>query len=102
MTRMRSKKSLKGPVHFPAVPLPEVASQRMGKHGKIVAQILSDLAALEDDSALKIDLVATTTKKADLRSALHRAAKKRKLELATVSNATHLYVFRRPSSRKSA
>jgi hypothetical protein len=98
---MRSKKSRTGPVHFPAVPLPEVANRRMGKHGKIVAQILSDLAALDGHSALKIDLVETAEKKADLRSALHRAAKKRKLELATSSDETHLYVFRRPSPRKS-
>jgi hypothetical protein len=98
---MRSKKSRTGPVHFPAVPLPEVVNRRIGKHGKIVAQILSDLAALDHHSALKIDLVEAAEKKADLRSALHRAAKKRKLELATASNETHLYVFRRPSPRKS-
>lgn len=73
----------------------------MGKHGKIVAQILSDLEALDNDSALKIDLVGTAEKKADLRSALHRAAKKRKVELATASNNTHLYVFLRSSPRKS-
>jgi len=102
MTRMRSKKSRNAPVHFPAVLLPEIADRRMGKHGKIVAQILSDLAALDDGSALKINLVGNAEKKADLRSALHRAAKKRKLELATLSDETHLYVFRRPSPRKSA
>lgn len=82
-------------LHFPAVPLAKLRGGRIGKHSKIVSDILSDLEKLDESSALKIDLSEAGCKKADLRSALHRAAKKNKLGLATASDEKHLYVFRR-------
>jgi hypothetical protein len=79
--------------HFPLVPLIE-ANQRAGKHHKIVADILSDLAKLDEFSAIKVDLVALQEKKAPLRAAILRAAQKRKIRVATSSDEKHLYVFR--------
>jgi hypothetical protein len=79
--------------HFPLVPLTE-ANRRAGKHHKIVSDILSDLAKLDEFSAIKVDLGALQEKKATLRAALLRAAQKRKIQLATSSDAKHLYVFR--------
>lgn len=79
--------------HFPSVPLTE-ANHRTGKHHKIVSDILSDLAKLDEFSAIKVDLGASQEKKAALRAALLRAAQKRKIQLATSSDAKHLYVFR--------
>jgi hypothetical protein len=79
--------------HFPLVPLTE-ANHRTGKHHKIVSDILSDLAKLDAFSAIKVDLGALQEKKAPLRAALLRAAQKRKIQLATSSDAKNLYVFR--------
>jgi hypothetical protein len=84
-------------LHFPAVPLAELRSGRIGKHNKMVSDILNDLKKLDEYSALKIDLAAAGYKKADLRSALHRAAKKNHADLVTASDEKHLYVFRRRS-----
>jgi hypothetical protein len=91
---MQSKRQKTHPLHFPAVPLAEV-NNRSGKHRKIISEILKDLAILDRSSALKIDLAEAGKKKADLRAALHRAAKKKKMELLTSSDDKHLYVFRR-------
>lgn len=79
---------------FPPVPLAEVLKRR-SKHRELVADILSDFRKLDDLSALKIDLNKVGKKKADLRAALHRAAIKEKLDLATTSDDANLYVFRR-------
>jgi hypothetical protein len=95
---MKNKKQDSARLHFPLVPLTEAADTRIGKHGQIVAKILSDLRHLDEFSAIKIDLAEAGEKKADLRSALHRAAKKNKLALATTSDEQHLYVFQRQTS----
>ncbi|HET7208172.1 MAG TPA: hypothetical protein VFI95_16470 [Terriglobales bacterium] len=79
--------------HFPLVPLTD-ANRRNGKHHKIVSDILSDLAKLDQYSAIKIDLAAAGKNKAALRAALLRAAQKRKIPLSTSSDERHLYVFR--------
>jgi hypothetical protein len=82
-------------LRFPSVPLVELPAGNR-KHERIVSQALNDLRKLGEDQALKIDLrIAGGPKKADLRSALHRAAKKEGLELATTSDYENLYVFRR-------
>jgi hypothetical protein len=79
---------------FPPVPLADVL-KRSSKHRELVSDILSDFRKLDDLSALKIDLNKVEKKKAELRAALHRAASKEKLELATASDDANLYVFRR-------
>jgi len=71
---------------FPSVPSIELPASH-AKHRQIVSQVLKDLRKLGEDQGLKRDLTgAGRPKKADLRSALHRAAKKEGLELATISN----------------
>jgi hypothetical protein len=80
--------------HFPSVPLTEIGG-RTGKHSRIVSDVLSDLEKLDEHSALKIDLAAVGQDKAALRSALHRGARKKNVELLTASDDASLYVFRR-------
>jgi hypothetical protein len=92
--RMPDKTRRPAPVHFPTIPLTAI-STRAGKHNKIVSEILSDLARLDANSALKIDLAQVGRDKAALRSALHRGAKKKDVALLTASDDKHLYVFRR-------
>lgn len=92
---MKAQKRAKPSLHFPLVSLAE-ANKRAGKHHSIVYDILSDLAMLDEYSAIKVDLAAVGKKKADLRAALHRAARNAKLPLATSSEGNNLYVFRAP------
>jgi hypothetical protein len=88
--------------HFPSVPLAEAVESRTSRHAKIVSQILSDVEKLDEYSAIKVNLFDSGEKKADLRSALHRAAKKSNVILATTSDEKHLYVFRKPALPRSA
>lgn len=90
---MKQKKIAGPSLHFPSVPLAQ-ANQRAGKHYRIVSDILSDLARLDEFSAIKIDLAGFGKNKADLRAAIHRAAKKQRVQLATTSDEKNLYVFR--------
>jgi hypothetical protein len=82
-------------LRFPVVPLAVALNNRKGKHGSVVWNVFCDLERIDEDSALKIDLTKVGQKKADLRSALHREAKKRAITLLTTSDDTHLYVFRK-------
>jgi hypothetical protein len=93
---MSSKKRRGERFHFPTVHVDE-ATARSGKHSEIVSKILSDLENLDASHALKIDLAQAGKKKADLRSALHRAAKRKNLVLQTTSDDKHLFVFQRSS-----
>jgi hypothetical protein len=86
--------------HFPAVSLAAVTTNRKGKHRKIVSNIMSDLERLDEFSALRINLAEVGVKKADLRSAIHRAAKTKRISLLTTSDETDLYVFHRPATNK--
>jgi hypothetical protein len=95
--RMKKEPAL----YFPAVLLTSVSNSRSGKHHKIVSDILSDVDRLDEYSAVKINFVEAGLKKADLRSAVHRGAKKRKLAVLTTSDDCHLYVFRGPAAIKT-
>ena len=90
---MKDKKNLPPRLHFAAIPLAAAANRRMGKHYKMVSQILSDLEKLDQYSALKVEFLKVGVKKADLRAAVHRAAQKKNVFLATSSDDKYLYVF---------
>jgi hypothetical protein len=96
---MKQTKKAKMCLHFPAVPLTTATSNRNGKHRRITSEILSDLKQLDEHSALKVNFVEAGVKKADLRSAVHRAAKNKNMNLVTTSDQKNLYVFHRPSGQ---
>jgi len=72
----------------------DVPRGRDGKHKQIVTQLLSDIQALERGSALKIPLSELPDSKENIRSALNRATRQRGIEVATSSDAEHLYVWK--------
>jgi hypothetical protein len=83
-------------MHFSTVPTDEVPQGRRGKHTKVVAEILNDLAHLPEGSALKVPLDGLPDDKlANLRSALNRATKQRKLRVATSTDQNFLYIWSR-------
>lgn len=75
----------------------DVPKGRDGKHKRIVAQLLSDIAQLEAGKALKIPLEELPDSKENIRSALNRATRQRGISVATSSDTGYLYVWKEES-----
>jgi hypothetical protein len=82
------------PMRFESVLQVDVPKGREGKHKRIIAQLLHDLARLSKGSALKIPLAELPDSKENIRSALSRAAHQKQLAIATSSNDEFLYVWK--------
>jgi len=90
-------------MHFAVVPADEVPQGRRGKHSKIVSEILTDLSHLPDGSAIKVPLTGLgDAKLANLRSALNRATRQRRLYVATSTDQNFLYIWAHKKSRPSS
>ena len=81
-------------MNFESILQDDVPKGRDGKHKSIVTQLLSDLAQLTPNSALKIPIADLPDSKENIRSALNRATHQRGMEIATSSDADFLYVWR--------
>jgi hypothetical protein len=79
---------------FETVEQIDVPQGRNGKHRRIVTAILEDIAHLEKGEAVKVPMNALGDTKENVRAALSRESKKRKLAIATAADSTHLYVWR--------
>lgn len=69
-----------------------LAVRRKGKQYQTVQLVLEQLRCLEEDRALKIPLAKLPGNKANIRSALNRAARRNGLNLATLSDDQHVCV----------
>ena len=74
----------------------DVPQGRNGKHKTIVTAIIADLDRLESGSAVKIALTELDDSKENVRSALNRATRKLKRNVATAADAEFLYVWNVP------
>jgi galactose mutarotase-like enzyme len=72
----------------------DVPQSRNGKHRKIVTDILADVEALAPGEAAKVPFRALNDTKENVRAALSRESKKRKLTISTAADAEFLYVWR--------
>lgn len=72
----------------------DVPQSRNGKHRRIVTAILADVEALAAGEAAKVPFKALNDTTANVRAALSRESKKRKLAIATAADAEFLYVWR--------
>jgi hypothetical protein len=82
------------PIKFEAVLQVNVPKGRDGKHKEIITHLLADIAQLVTGTALKIPLNELPDSKENIRSALSRAARQAKINLATSSNDEFLYVWK--------
>jgi hypothetical protein len=82
------------PMKFESVLQVNVPKGRDGKHKEIVTQLLADIAQLGPGTALKIRLSELPDTKENIRSALSRAARQARINLATSSNEEFLYVWK--------
>jgi len=77
---------------FATVLRANVPHGRNGKHKEIVTQIMQQLLALKDGSALRIPLKDIAAKE-KVRSALNRATRKAKIVVATAADSEFLYIW---------
>jgi hypothetical protein len=80
--------------HFAAVESSDVPRGRKGKHRTMVARILEDLGNRSADQAVRVPLSGLEGEKIqNLRSALNRVSRLKKLPIATASDEKYLYVW---------
>lgn len=79
--------------HFKTMAQLNVPQPRNGKHKEIVSIILRDLDQLKEGAAIKVPLANLGDSKENVRSALNRATRKGKRNVATASDETFLYVW---------
>ena len=79
--------------HFKTLDLGDVPHSRAGKHKKVVSMILRDLSQLKDGAALRVPLADLGNTKENVRSALNRATRNAKLNVATATDEDFLYVW---------
>jgi hypothetical protein len=82
------------PLEYLSIEQSDVPRGRDGKHKLIVTQLLNEIDQLEAGRAMKIPLSALPDSKENIRSALNRATRQRGVELATSSDAEHLYIWK--------
>ena len=82
------------PMRFESMLQADVPIGRDGKHRVIVEQLLNDIDQLEEGRALKVPLSALPDTKENIRSALSRATRNRKIEIATSSDEDFLYIWK--------
>lgn len=79
--------------HFKTLDLGDVPRSRNGKHKVIVTLILRDLDQLRNGGALRVPLAELGDTKQNVRSALNRAARNAKRNVATATDANFLYIW---------
>jgi hypothetical protein len=73
-----------------------VRGRRNGKHHDLILSIFQDLETLPANSAIKIPLAGTDgVSLANLRSAVHRATRSKKLPLETSSDGENFYIWKK-------
>jgi hypothetical protein len=85
------------PAKFESILQVDVPKGRDGKHKQIILQLLDSIDKLQDGSALKIPLSELPDTKENIRSALSRATRQRKIDVATSSDESFLYVWKNRS-----
>jgi hypothetical protein len=81
--------------NYESVNRSEVPQGRKGKHRKAVADILADLSRINTKQAIKIPLSGLNGEKMqNLRSALNRVTREKKIPVMTSSDEKYLYVWR--------
>jgi len=79
---------------FDTIEQMDVPQGRNGKHRRIVTSILEDVEHLKAGEAVKVPMKALGDTKENVRAALSRESKKRKLAIATAADGGYLYVWK--------
>jgi hypothetical protein len=95
-------KSKPNAARFITLDVGDVPHSRNGKHKVIVTLILRDLDQLKDGAALRVPLAELRDTKQNVRSALNRATRNAKRNVATATDANFLYVWNVPRAASSS
>jgi hypothetical protein len=79
--------------NFRTLDVGDVPHSRSGKNKKIVSMILKDLGQLKEGAAIRVPLAELGNTKENVRSALNRATRGAKLNVATATDENYLYVW---------
>jgi hypothetical protein len=79
--------------HFRTLDLGDVPHSRAGKHKRIVSMILRDLDQLKEGAALRVPLGELGNTLENVRSALNRATRNAKRNVATAADENFFYVW---------
>lgn len=79
---------------FEAILQQEVPKGREGKHKRIVTALLDQIERLAPGTALKVPVSMLPDSKENVRAALNRATRQKGLQVATSSDAGHLYIWK--------
>jgi TusA-related sulfurtransferase len=79
---------------FQSIRQADVPKGRDGKHKQIIVRLLNDIDQLAEGSALKVPLAQLPDTKENIRSALSRATRQKKIEIATSSDDDFLYIWK--------
>ncbi len=92
------------PLNFANKLIASIPHGRKGKHNSIVAKILADLDRLDLETAILVPLDGLNGEKMEnVRSALNRATKQKRLSVATSTDDKYFYVWRtEPKSSQAA
>jgi hypothetical protein len=83
------------PLNFANKLIASIPSGRKGKHNVIVAKILADLDRLDKETAILVPLDGLNGEKMEnVRSALNRATRQKKISVATSTDDKYFYVWR--------
>ena len=91
------------PSNFASSMISAIPRGRKGKHNLIVSMILDDLARLDSEKAVLVPLDSLDGEKMEnVRSALNRATRQRKMLVATATDEKYLYVWRTEPGKSQA
>jgi len=83
-------------LNFSSILQVDVPQIRKGKHNKLVVQILEDLQRSSVDTAVRVPLKGLDGEKMqNVRSALNRVTRAKKMEVATAADENYLYVWQK-------
>jgi hypothetical protein len=95
------KSNSAAPSRYRQVRLSSLKKGRRGKHHELVRGILEELQAVPVGSALEIPLDGAAIGLANLRSAVHRGATAKGLEIETLADENNFYVFKKAEGSTS-
>ncbi len=82
------------PPNFASKLIATIPHGRKGKHNSIVSKILDDLERLDAEAAILVPLSGLDGEKMEnVRSALNRATRQRKMSVATSTDENYFYVW---------
>ena len=91
------------PPNFASKLIATIPYGRKGKHNLIVAKILADLERLDMEAAILVPLDGLNGEKMEnVRSALNRATKQKKISVATSTDEKYFYVWRTEPKKNGA